>query len=105
MRMEGQEESSNVEDVRGMGGGGGGFGFGGRSIGIGTIVLALIGGWIFGINPLTLLGMFSGGGAPVQQSVPAGPAPAPPAGDPQAKFVSQTSSLSKKSTCAQPSPA
>jgi predicted metalloprotease len=90
MRMEGQEESSNVEDVRGMGGGGGGFGFGGRSIGIGTIVLALIGGWIFGVNPLTLLGMFSGGGgAPVQQSVPAGPAPAPPAGDPQAKFVSQ----------------
>ena len=37
MRMDGQEESSNVEDVRGMsGGGGGGFGIGGRSIGIGT---------------------------------------------------------------------
>jgi predicted metalloprotease len=92
MRMEGQEESSNVEDVRGMSGGGGfgGFGLGGRSIGIGTIVVALIAGWIFGINPLTLLGMFSGGGgAPVQQTAPAGPAPAPPAGDAQAKFVSQ----------------
>ena len=90
MRMEGQEESSNVEDVRGMSGGGGygGFGLGGRSIGIGTIVVALIAGWIFGINPLALLGL-AGGGAPVEQQAPTGPAPAPPAGDAQAKFVSQ----------------
>ena len=58
MRWEGNRESSNVEDRRGSGGGMGGFGgFGGRSIGIGTIVLALVGGAIFGINPLTLLGI------------------------------------------------
>lgn len=86
MRWEGNRESSNVEDVRDGGGGGGGFGFGGRSIGIGTIVIALVGGAIFGINPLTILGMLSGGGgpAPVQQA----PAHAPPANDRSAKFVS-----------------
>ncbi len=76
MKWEGQRESDNVEDRRDEGGGGGlGFGgFGGRSIGVGTIVIALIGGWIFGINPLTILGMLSGGGgAPVQHSQPAQP--------------------------------
>ena len=67
MRWEGNRESDNVEDHRGDGGGGGGFGFGGRSIGIGTIVVALIGGWIFGVNPMTILGLLSGGG-PVQVS-------------------------------------
>ena len=66
MRWEGNRESDNVEDHRGSGGGGG-FGFGGRSIGIGTIVIALVGGWIFGINPMTILGLLSGGG-PVQVS-------------------------------------
>jgi predicted metalloprotease len=83
--MDGQEESGNVEDVRGMGGGGG-FGFGGRSVGIGTLVVALVAGWIFGINPLTLLGL-AGDVAPQQQSVPEGKAPPPD--DPQARFVSQ----------------
>ena len=88
MRWEGNRESSNVEDARGSGGGGGGgFGLGGRSIGIGTIVIALVGGAIFGINPLTILGVLTGGGgpAPVQQQ---GPAHAPPANDQMAKFVS-----------------
>jgi predicted metalloprotease len=87
MRWEGNRESSNVEDMRdsGGGGGGGGFGFGGRSIGIGTIVIALVGGAIFGINPLTILGLLSGGPAPQTQQAPAH---APPANDPMAKFVS-----------------
>jgi len=92
MRMDGQEESSNVEDVRGMsGGGGGGFSFGGgRGIGLGTVAVALIAGWIFGINPLTVLGLLSGGGGgPVVQQQAPQHAPAPPSGDPQAKFVSQ----------------
>jgi len=85
--MDGQEESSNVEDVRGMGGGGGGFGFGGRGLSIGGIVIAVIVGWIFGINPLQLLGVMDGGGGgtAVQQQ---GPAPAPPKDDPAARFVS-----------------
>lgn len=86
MRWEGERQSSNVEDRRDEGGGGlGGFGFGGRSIGIGSIVLALVGGWIFGINPLTILGIMNGGGGGqvVQQ-----PAHAPPANDRAAAFVS-----------------
>jgi predicted metalloprotease len=89
--MDGQEESSNVEDARGSGGGGGGGGMsfgGGRGIGLGTVAIALVAGWIFGINPLTVLGLLSGGGAPTTQSAP-GPVTKPPAGDPQAKFVSQ----------------
>ena len=89
MRMDGQEESSNVEDVRGMGGGGGGFGLGGRSLSIGSVVVALIAGWIFGINPLTLLGLAGGGSEPVEQTAPQGPLPKPPANDPQAQFVSK----------------
>ncbi|HYP33888.1 MAG TPA: neutral zinc metallopeptidase [Burkholderiaceae bacterium] len=76
MKWEGQRESDNVEDLRDQdgGGGGGGIGFGGfgvRHIGIGTIVIALIGGWVLGINPLTILGLLSGGGVQVQQSAPA----------------------------------
>ena len=87
MRWEGNRESSNVEDMRDSGGGGGGgFGLGGRSIGIGTIVIALVGGAIFGINPLTILGALTGGGEPAPQ-VQQGPAPQPPANDPMAKFV------------------
>jgi len=71
MKWEGDRQSDNVEDLRDQGGGGSGFGgFGMRHIGIGTIVIALIGGWIFGINPLTILGLLSGGGAPVQQTAP-----------------------------------
>lgn len=81
MRWEGNRQSSNVEDRRS---GGGGFGIGGGTIGIGTIVIALIGGAILGVNPLTLLGILSGGGpAPQAQN-----APAPPANDRMAQFVS-----------------
>jgi len=83
MKWEGNRESDNVEDVRGSGGGG--FGIGGGSIGVGTIVIALVAGWIFGINPLTLLGVLSDGGAPTSQQVPA---TKPPADDQMARFVS-----------------
>ena len=91
MRMDGQEESDNVEDARGSsGGGGGGFSFGGgRGIGVGTIAVALVAGWVFGINPLTVLGLLSGGGGQTSQSAPAGPVVKPPAGDVQARFVSR----------------
>ncbi len=88
MRWEGNRQSENVDDRRGQdGSGGGGRMLGGRSIGIGTIVIALVGGWVLGVNPLTLLGMLSGGGGPVavQQQ---GPAQRPPADDQMAKFVS-----------------
>jgi predicted metalloprotease len=83
MKWEGQRQSDNVEDRRdedyaGGGGGGGGFGFGGRSIGIGSVVVALVAGAIFGVNPLTILGLMSGGGPVQTQQVPAqAPAPRP----------------------------
>ena len=88
MKWEGNRESDNVEDQRSGGGGGGGFPLGGRSIGIGTIVVALLGGWVLGVNPLTLLGMLSGGGSePYVQQQQQAPQ-RPPADDRLAKFVS-----------------
>jgi predicted metalloprotease len=60
---------------------------GGRGIGIGTIVIALVGGWVLGINPLTLLGALSGGGS-VAPSAQQAPTQAPPANDKVAAFVS-----------------
>jgi predicted metalloprotease len=74
MRLDGEEESDNIEDLRGQGGfgvpglgGGGGLPFGGRSMGCGSLVIVIILALVFGINPMTLLG---GGGqvsAPTQQ--------------------------------------
>lgn len=90
MKWEGNRESDNVEDRRGEGGGGGGggFGFGGRSIGIGTIVVALVGGWVLGVNPMTILSMLSGGGGGSQVSTqPQAPAQQPPADDEMARVV------------------
>src|SRR5471032_1531852 len=90
MKWEGNRESDNVEDRRGEndggGNGGGGFGFGGRSIGIGTIVVALLGSYVLGVNPLTLLNVLSGGGGQLstqhtQQT------PHPPADDRTTSFV------------------
>ncbi len=87
MKWEGQRESDNVEDARSGGGGSrlGGLG-GGRGVGLGTVAVALIAGWIFGINPMTVLGFLSGGGEPV--STQQAPAARPAAGDTQAQFVS-----------------
>jgi predicted metalloprotease len=87
MKWEGNRESDNVEDRRDDAGGGFGGLLGGRSIGIGTIVVALVGGWIFGINPLTILGLLSGGSPPAQVQQQ-GPAHRPPADDRMAAFVS-----------------
>ncbi|WP_341910856.1 neutral zinc metallopeptidase [Polaromonas sp. YR568] len=87
MKWEGNRESDNVEDRRSSGGGGMGGLIGGRGIGIGTIVIALVGGWIFGINPLTILSALSGG-TPTAQVQQQGPAQRPPADDKMASFVS-----------------
>ena len=91
MKWEGQRQSDNVEDRR-DGGGGGGLGgrIGGRGVGLGTVAIALVAGWIFGINPLTVLGLLGGGGdgaagpAPQVQQAPAARAPQ----DPLGQFVS-----------------
>jgi uncharacterized protein len=89
MKWEGHEQSSNVEDRRGQPGGGMRRIGGGRGIGLGTIVIALVAGWIFGINPLTVLGLLSGGGgleAPQVQQAPA-PGSRPAAEDRAALFA------------------
>jgi hypothetical protein len=94
MRWEGNRQSDNVEDRRdedggGGGGGGGGLRLGGGRIGLGSVAIALVAYFAFGINPLTTLGVLSGGGAPeVVQQQPAGPAHKPPANDQEAAFVS-----------------
>ena len=90
MKWEGNRESDNVEDRRDEGGGGGGgIGFGGRGIGIGSVVIALAAWGIFGINPLTVLSMLSGGSGPVVQAPaqPSGKAPTAATEDHMTKFV------------------
>jgi uncharacterized protein len=90
MKWEGNRQSDNVEDRRGAPGMGGGMPrIGGRGIGLGTIVIALIGGWILGINPLALLGVVGGGGSmPGAPQVQQQPGQAPPANDKVAAFAS-----------------
>ena len=86
MDMNEQDESRNVEDVRGSSGGG----FRPvHGISLGTVAVALIAGWIFGINPLQLLGLLSSGGGPTAQSGPPPQATPVDPNDPQVKFVSQ----------------
>jgi len=88
MKWEGNRQSDNVEDRRDDGGGGGipRIGGGGRGIGLGTVAVALLAGWMFGINPLTVLGLLSGGEPAPQQRQEA---PHKPAGnDRMASFVS-----------------
>ncbi|RFO97699.1 metalloprotease [Rhodoferax lacus] len=96
MKWEGNRQSDNVEDRRSDGGGGGmGGGGGGNLLGallggrlrMGVVVVALLGGWALGINPLTLLGMLDGGSMPAGQ-VSQQPAQRPPADDRMAAFVS-----------------
>jgi uncharacterized protein len=84
--MNDQDESRNVEDVRGSSGGG----FRPiHGISLGTVVIALVAGWVFGINPLQILGLLSGGGTSSVQTAPP-PAAAPvDENDPQVRFVSQ----------------
>lgn len=92
MKWDTNQQSDNIEDRRAGGGGGGGFRMsGGRSMGLGTIVIALVAGWIFGINPLTVLGIVGGGGditSPQVQQTQHAPAQRQPKDDPLASFVS-----------------
>jgi predicted metalloprotease len=66
MRLDDEAESRNVEDRRGAGGGGFRMG-GGRTIGIGTIVVALAAAYFFGIDPMLIL---NGGSAGPSNSSP-----------------------------------
>jgi uncharacterized protein len=96
MKWEGHRQSENVEDRRGAGPSGGGPGggrgprLGGKGLGVGSIVIALLAGWIFGINPLTVLGLLGGieGGAGGDVSIQAPAAKTPAPVDREAVFIS-----------------
>ncbi|SDP66032.1 hypothetical protein SAMN04488595_11566 [Ralstonia sp. 25mfcol4.1] len=83
MRLDDEAESQNVEDRRG---GGGGFGIGGKSIGIGTIIVALAASYFFGIDPRLIL---QGGSALQQQQeqAPQSQSHRPPATDQLSVFT------------------
>jgi len=93
MRWEGERESSNVEDRRADSGRRARIGLpGGRGgLGLGAVLVALLVGWLFGINPLTLLGLLEGG-VPEVSTVPAPGSPSGPQAtapqDPGARFAS-----------------
>ncbi|MBP6720430.1 MAG: neutral zinc metallopeptidase, partial [Rhodoferax sp.] len=53
MKWEGNRQSDNVEDRRGGGSSGGSMG--GRSIGIGSVAIALVVSYFLGVNPMTVL--------------------------------------------------
>jgi predicted metalloprotease len=78
VRMDDSRESENVEDRRGAGPRIGGRG----TIGIGTIVLALV-AMYFGVDPSVVLNMAENG-APTQQQAPVQQTPA---NDQQARFI------------------
>ncbi|MDP1765844.1 MAG: neutral zinc metallopeptidase [Methylotenera sp.] len=80
MRLDDERESSNVEDRRGSGGK---MPIGGRSIGLGTIAIALL-AMYFGIDPSVVLNIGQG----LQQDAPV-EAQAIPENDPMAKFVAK----------------
>ncbi|KAG0759703.1 hypothetical protein G6F22_019300 [Rhizopus arrhizus] len=80
MRLDDSRESDNVEDRRASGPRIGGRG----TIGIGTIVLALV-AMYFGVDPNVVLQMAEGPPQTQQQS----PATRPPVDDPQARFVAK----------------
>ncbi|MEK7300454.1 MAG: neutral zinc metallopeptidase, partial [Nitrospirota bacterium] len=85
MRWEGQRESENVEDRRGMGparvGSVGG-------LGIGGIVLVLAVSYFTGTNPLTLINMLSGVQSMTESSAPSEPAATGAPRDQLGKFAS-----------------
>ena len=76
MRWGDFRRSENVEDRTGgtPEGSGGGMRFGGLHIGGGALIILVIVGMLFGINPLDMLGLLSGGGGEsVQQTAPTSP--------------------------------
>ena len=84
MRLDDERESSNVEDMRGSSGGM----TGGRSMGIGAVLIALVGSYVFGVDPSVILSLLQGNSTVSQAPVESGqPAPHPPAGDEKAAFV------------------
>jgi predicted metalloprotease len=70
MRWGDMRESQNVEDRTGAGPAGGFPLGGGFKLGGGALILIVLASFIFGINPLELLGLLGGGAPPTQQTAP-----------------------------------
>ena len=92
MRWGDMRPSDNVEDRAGSGGGGGFPLGGGMRLGGGAIILIVIVSLLFGVNPLSILGMLEGGGGTVVAPPQTQTAPAPRANpaaetNPQKDFV------------------
>jgi predicted metalloprotease len=83
MRWEGDRTEQQCRGPPRRWWGGGGFGIGGGTVGIGTIVIALLGSWFFGVSPSTILSLLSGGSPAQVQQAPAHP----PANDRETRFV------------------
>jgi predicted metalloprotease len=83
MRWEGQRESGNIEDRRGMA-----LGRPGVGIGIGGIILVLAVSYLTGTNPLTILNMLNGVQEITAPSEADSPAPTGPPSDRLGKFAS-----------------
>jgi hypothetical protein len=86
MRWGDYRRSDNVEDRTGNApeGGGGGLPFGGMRLGGGALIILVIVGMLFGINPFEMLGMLGGGDGgsiqvPPSQTAPPGYGPQPQA--------------------------
>lgn len=82
MKWEGRRQSDHVQDRRGSASSGGSRG--GRSLGVGSVVVALVVSYFLGVNPLTVLSILSGVSIPVPQPAPAQRVPAD---DRMASFV------------------
>ena len=73
MKWEKNRQSDNFEDRRNVPGGGGRR-RGGKGIGLGSIAIALVAGWFFNINPMTILGFLGGGGELMPSQTQSAPA-------------------------------
>ena len=90
MKWENNRQSDQIEDRRNSPGGGSPGGRrlgGGRGIGLGTIVIALVASWALGINPMTVLGVLSGGGFEASEPVASAPASTGTPQDEMGRFV------------------
>lgn len=93
MKLDGQRESENVDDVRESGGGRGPrLPLPGGRLGLGTVAIALVASYFLGINPMTVLnvlGGMQGGANPASGEVQRPDPSATPAQDEGSRFVRQ----------------
>lgn len=89
MKWEGNRQSDNVEDRReDAPTAGKGFRSGGKRLGVSSIAVALLLGWLLDINPLTVLDLLEGSAIPTAAHQETAVRRSPPVDDRMARFVS-----------------